>query len=65
MNNLNHEIETGLAARGAKLIRFIDVSHLSAEQNRGLPNAIVFALPLTPAYIQEVFNMPDYIAASR
>lgn len=63
MNFLNHEIETGLAARGAKLIRFIDVSHLPVAQNRGLPNAVVFALPLTPAYIREVADTPDYVAA--
>jgi epoxyqueuosine reductase QueG len=63
MNCLNHIIETELAARGAKLICFVDVSHLSAEQNRGLSNAIVFALPLTPAYIQEVADAPDYVAA--
>lgn len=63
MNYLNHEIETWLTTRGARLIRFVDVSHLSAEQNRGLPGAIVFALPLTPAFIREVADTPDYVAA--
>ncbi len=63
MNYLNHTIETILAARGAKLIRFVDISHLPEKQNRRLPNAVVFALPLTPAYIREVFETPDYVAA--
>ncbi len=62
MNCLNHKIEHKLAACGAKFIRFVDVSHLSEKQNRGLPNAVVFALPLTPKYIQEVFDTPDYVA---
>jgi epoxyqueuosine reductase QueG len=60
---MNRTIENELTARGAKQIRFVDVSHLSREQNRGLPNAVVFALPLTPAYIQEVIDTPDYVAA--
>lgn len=63
MNELNHKIESGLKARGAKLIRFVDVSRLPRKQNRGLPNAVVFALPLTPQYIREVFDTPDYVAA--
>ncbi len=63
MDCLNHEIENELAARGAKLVRFVDVSHLSVVQNRGLSNAVVFALPLTQEYIMEVFDTPDYVAA--
>ncbi len=59
----NHTTENELMARGAKLIHFIDVSQLSEQQNRGLPNAVFFALPLTPGYIRKVFDTPDYVAA--
>jgi len=63
MEYLNKEIENELTGLGAKLIRFVDISHLSEKQNRHLPNAIVFALPLTTAYIKEVAATPDYVAA--
>lgn len=63
MKYLNQEIEDELIRLGAKLIRFVDISHLSKEQNRQFPNAVVFVLPLTAAFVQEVCNTPDYVAA--
>lgn len=63
MRFLNHEIEHELKTRGAKFVRFVDVSHLSGKQNRGLPCAIVFALPLSAGYLREVAGTPDYVAA--
>lgn len=63
MNYLNEEIERELINRGAKLIRFVDVSHLTEMQNRQFPNAIIFALPLTVGYIKEVFDTPNYVQA--
>ena len=63
MKNFNQEIETLLKNHDAKLIRFVNISHLDEKQNRQLPNAVVFALPLTPSYIKEVFNTPNYVQA--
>lgn len=63
MKYLNKEIEHELINRGAKLVRFVDVSHLTERQNRQFPNAIVFALPLTTHYVKEVMDTPDYVKA--
>lgn len=63
MKYLNQEIENKLKNQGAKLIRFVNISHLGEKQNRQLPNAIVFALPLTAEYIREVFDNPIYVQA--
>lgn len=63
MKYLNQEIENELINRGAKLIRFVNISHLDEKQNRQLPNAVVFALPLTADYVKTVFDVPDYVQA--
>ena len=63
MKYLNPEIENELKNQGAELIRFVGISHLNEKQNRQLPNAIVFALPLTAEYAKMVFNIPDYVQA--
>lgn len=36
---------------------------MDEKQNRKLPVAIVFALPLTAAYVKKVFDTPDYVQA--
>jgi len=61
MKFLNQEIEDKLKKRGAELIHFVNISHLNEGQNRQLPNAIVFALPLTAEYVREVSNTPNYV----
>jgi len=61
MQYLNNEIENELINQGAKLIRFVNISHLDEKQNRQFPNAIVFALPLTAEYVKMVFDIPDYV----
>lgn len=63
MKNLNQEIENELKNKGAELIHFVCISHLGEKQNRQLPNAIVFALPLTTEYVMQVFGTPDYVQA--
>ena len=52
MQYLNQEIENELKNQGAELIRFVNISHLDEKQNRLLPTAIVFALPLTAEYVK-------------
>lgn len=61
MKYLNQEIENELINQGAKLVRFVDISHLSETQNRQFPHAIIFALPLTAGYIKEVCDTPNYV----
>lgn len=61
MKYLNQEIENKLINQGAKLVRFVNISHLSEKQNRQFPHAIVFALPLTAKYVKEVFDTPNYV----
>ena len=63
MKNLNQEIENELKNKGAELIHFVCISHLGEKQNRQLPNAIVFALPLTTEDVMQVFGTPDYVQA--
>lgn len=63
MKYFNQEIENELINQGAKLIRFVDISHLSETQNRQFPNAVIFALPLTAGYIKEVCDTPNYVQA--
>lgn len=61
MKYINQEIENELTNQGARLVRFVDISHLSEAQNRQFPNAIVFVLPLTAKYVKEVCDTPDYV----
>lgn len=63
MKYLNQELENDLKNKGAELIHFVNISHLSEKQNRKLPNAIVFALSLTTKYIRHVSNTPNYVQA--
>lgn len=58
MKYLNQEIENELNNQGAELIRFVSISHLDEKQNRQLPNAIVFALPLTAEYAKWYLIFP-------
>lgn len=63
MKYLNQEIEHELTSRGAKLVRFVSIAHLDEKQNRKLPNAIVFAFPLTADYVRKVVDTPNYVQA--
>ena len=61
MITIEDEIMSVLTDQGAVLIRFVDVSGLPAEQNRNLPNAIFFGLPLTSSYLNRVMEAVDYV----
>lgn len=58
MKYLNQEIESELRNRGAELIRFVSIFHLDEKQNRQLPNAIVFVLPLTASMSGRYLILP-------
>jgi epoxyqueuosine reductase QueG len=59
--SLETEIRKELTNRGAAFVYFVDVSHLPEQQTKGLSSAILFGIPLTPEFIQEVANKYDYI----
>ena len=63
MSYINQEITEMLKSEKVDFVCFVDISHLSETQNRQLPNAIVFALPLTAGYIKEVCDTPNYVQA--
>lgn len=59
--SLETEIRKELTNRGAAFVHFVGVSQLSGQQNKGLNTAILFGLPLTPEFIQEVISKEDYV----
>lgn len=61
MTQIEDKITSALREHGAIHIRFIDITNLPIEQNRGLPNAIFFGLTLTPSYLQKVMDTTDYV----
>ncbi|MDX1284813.1 MAG: 4Fe-4S dicluster domain-containing protein [Draconibacterium sp.] len=54
-------IKSELKNRGAHFIHFVDISHLSTEQNKGFPNSILFGIVLSPWYLATVSKTPDYV----
>ncbi len=61
--NINQEIENRLKSQGVGFVCFVNISHLGERQNRQLPNAVIFALPLTADYIKKVLETPNYVQA--
>ncbi|WP_163356610.1 epoxyqueuosine reductase [Dysgonomonas sp. 25] len=56
-NNIKRELES----LGAEFVHYVDISHLSAEQNRGYPVAILLGLPLSLPYVKNLIDNPDYV----
>ena len=59
--NLNHTIEAQLKKSGACFVHFVDITALSGEQNKNYPNAVLFGINLSPGYLQQIMNTPDYV----
>jgi epoxyqueuosine reductase len=59
--SLETEIRKELTKRDTAFVHIVDVSQLSGQQNKGLNVAILFGLPLTPEFIQEVINKEYYV----
>jgi epoxyqueuosine reductase QueG len=59
--NIEQEIKDLLNENGVSFIHFTDISFLSKSQNNTLPNAILFGIVLSPAYIQKVGTTPNYV----
>ncbi len=50
-----------LKAKGAEFIRFVDISRLSEEQNKGYPHAILFGITLSVPYLQKVGQNKNFV----
>ena len=59
--SLETEIRKKLTDRGVAFVHFVDVSHLPEQQTKGMSSAILFGMPLSPEFIQEVVNKDDYV----
>ncbi len=59
--SIQDELKTELKTLGADFVHFADISHLLAEQNKGYSTAILIGNTLSPDFIQEVTNKPDYL----
>ncbi len=59
--DLENDIKYQLTKQGADFIHFVDISFLSKGQNKGLPNAILFGIVLSPAYLQKVSKTKAYV----
>jgi len=55
------ELKEMLTAAGAAEVLFVEITGLPAAQSQGYPRAVVFILPMTPRYLREVFEDPDYV----
>ena len=55
------EIKKILTDRGSAFVRFVDVSDLTPQQNKGLNTAILFGLTLSPEFIREVAANENYV----
>lgn len=58
---LEKDIVKVLTDKGAGFVYFVDISQLPKEKTRGYSNAILFGLVLSPSYISEVADTPDYV----
>lgn len=61
MKEIESEITAVLTGQDVSFIRFVDVSGLPVEQNRGLSAAVFFGIALTPAYLEEVMETKEYV----
>lgn len=59
--SLKKDIIKELTDKGADFVYFVDISQLPKEKTRGYANAVLFGLVLSPPYIKEVANTPNYV----
>lgn len=59
--SLEDELQLELNKLGTDFFFFADISHLSEEQNRGFPVAILIGILLSPGYLKMITTTPDYI----
>ncbi len=55
------EIEQQLRDENVDFIRFVDISMLDIQQNRGFPFAILIGIAINPYFIETVCHTPNYV----
>lgn len=60
-NNFQEILQKEIQQQDADILHFVDISHLPVEQNRSLPNAILFGIVLTRDYLRTVAENPEYV----
>lgn len=58
---IGSEIKSLLYPEGLDIIEFVDILHLSLDQNRGFSSAILIGILLSPAYLKKVRDTVDYV----
>jgi epoxyqueuosine reductase len=59
--SLEEELQSEINKHGVDFFSFADISHLSEEQNRGYPVAILLGILLSPGYLQTITITPDFV----
>lgn len=57
----NKEIEIELKELNVDFVYFVDISHLSSQQNHGFSHAILFGVKCSPEYLKRVSENPNYV----
>ena len=57
---LGKDIERVLAAQGADIIKFVDISSLSEDQNKHFPVAVLMGIILSKDYLKKVSDASEY-----
>ncbi len=60
-NLFQKELLTEIKKQDVDFIYFVDISHLTMEQNKGYPIAILFGIKLSKNYLLKVAAKPDYV----
>lgn len=61
INKAKSQINNYLNSEGVNFIHFVDISSLNKNQTRGFTTAILFGIALSPDYIVNVSNTPDFV----
>lgn len=60
-NLFQYELQVEIKKQGIDFIHFVDISHLTKEQNKGYPTAILIGITLSKDYLRKVACTPDYV----
>lgn len=61
MNLFQEELLIEIKAQGVDFVYFVDISHLTGEQNRGFDIAVLIGIVLPRDYIKKVADNTDYV----
>ncbi len=59
--SLESELITDLNKQGTDFVRFVDISRISASQNKGYPAAVLLGITLSPEYLLKISETTDYV----